>query len=70
MLTREGHFEAALQVMAYLKVRHNSHLPLDPTYPAVEREKFKKQDWTASYGDAEEAIPPNAPVPLGMEVEL
>ena len=67
---REGHFEAALHVMAYLKGKHNSRLPLDPSYPTIEREKFKKEDWTTFYGDVEEAIPPNAPVPLGMEVEL
>ena len=60
-----------IHVMSYLKVKHNSRLVLDPTYAPVEYKEFKlNQDWTQFYGDAEEALPPNAPEPLGKEVEL
>ena len=32
---REGHLEAALHVMGYLKQKHNSRLIFDPTYPDI-----------------------------------
>ena len=34
------------------------------------RSDSRIEDWTAFYGDVEEALPPNAPKPLGKEVEL
>ena len=44
--------------MSYLKVRHNSRICLDPTYPDIDHEKFDHDaNWTAFYGDVEEAIP-------------
>ena len=68
---REGHFEAALHIMAYLKVNHISRLALDPTYPDIDYETFKiGKDWTHFYGDVSEVIPPNAPDPLGKSVDL
>jgi hypothetical protein len=42
----------------------------DPTYPLIDLSKFKECDWKAFYGDATEAIPPNAPKPRGQEVDL
>ena len=68
---REGHFEAALQIMAYLKGKHNSRLALDPTYPDIDYETFKiDKYWTHFYGDVSEAITHNAPDPLGKSVYL
>ena len=32
---REGHLDAALHIMGYLKLIHNSRLILDPTYPPI-----------------------------------
>ena len=70
-MPRMGHLEAAVHVMSYLKIKHNSRLVLDPSYATIEYRKFKQdEDWTAFYGDVEEALPPNAPEPLGKEVEL
>ena len=37
---REGHFEAALHIMAYLKGKNNSRLALDPNYPDIDYETF------------------------------
>ena len=70
-MPREGRMEAALHIMSYLKHKHNSRLVLDPSYAVIDYGKFKKkEDWTEFYGDVEEDIPPNAPKPLGKEVEL
>ena len=56
--------------MAYLKGKHNSRHAPDPTYPDIEYKTFKiDKDWTHFYGDASEAIPPNAPDPLGKSVD-
>ena len=69
--SREGHFEAVLHIMDYLKGKHNSRLSLDPTYPDIDYETFKiDKDWTHFYGDVSEAIPPNTPDPLGKSVDL
>ena len=63
--------EAAIHVMSYLKVKHNSRLVLDPTYPAINYDEFKQdEDWTRFYQDAKEPMPPNVPKPFGKEVEL
>ena len=70
-MPRRGHFENALHIMAYLKVKHNSMLALDPTYPHVNIDKFNTNvEWRAFYGDVEEAVPPNAPKPLGKDITL
>jgi len=70
-MPREGHFDAALNVMAYLRQKHNSRLFLDPTYPAIDRASFNDgAEWKEFYGDVTEAIPPNAPKPRGKDVDL
>ena len=38
---REGHLEAALHVMGYMKHKHNSRLVFDPTYPFVDLNTFE-----------------------------
>ena len=69
-MPRMGHMAAAVHVMSYLKIKHNSRLVLDPTYAPINYDEFKQdEDWTTFYQDAKEAIPPNAPKPLGKEVE-
>ena len=70
-MPRRGHMEAALHVMSYLKGRHNSRLFLDPSYPFIDKSTFiDNADWTATYGDVSEALPCNAPKPLGKEVVM
>ena len=48
---REGHLEASLHVMGYLKQKHNTRLVFDPTYPAINMNDFPTYDWTEFYGD-------------------
>ena len=43
---------------------------MDPNYPPTNYDKFELQDWIAFYGDVQEAIPINAPVPRGKAVVI
>ncbi len=67
---REGHLEAAIHVMGYLCLKHNSRLVFDPTYPIINEDDFPQFDWTEFYGDVTEAIPTNMPMPLEKEVDI
>ncbi len=67
---RDGHLDAALHVVGYLKSHHNARLVLDPTYPEIDKSNFKYRDWGNFYGDVKEQLPPDAPKPLGKEVDL
>jgi hypothetical protein len=58
----------ALHIFAYLEKKHNARMVFDPTYPKVDMSAAPAHDWTDFYGDVVEAIPPNAPEPLGKEV--
>ena len=69
-LPREGHLDALIHVVGHLKLKYNSRLVFDPTYPEVDRSKFIKHDWVRFYGDATEPVPENAPEPRGKEVDL
>ena len=64
-LPREGHLEALLRVMGYMKAKHNARMIFDPTYPEIDYGDFKSHDWTNFYGDVKEPIPPNAPKAVG-----
>jgi hypothetical protein len=66
----EGHLENALHVMGYLRLKHNSRLIFDPTYPDIDQTAFPSFEWTEFNGDVEEAIPPDMPPPLGKDVDL
>jgi hypothetical protein len=67
---REGCLENALHVMGYLRLKHNSRLIFDPTYPGIDQTALPSFEWTEFYGDVEEAILPDMPPPLGKEVDL
>ena len=70
-MPREGHLVNALHIMSYLKIKHNSMLILDPTFPEIKYNDFKdREDWKAFYGDVEEALPPNAPEPRGKSITI
>lgn len=67
---RDGHLEAAIHLMGYLRLKHNTRLVFDPTYPDINLDSFPTYDWTEFYGDVTEAIPTDMPKPLGKEVDL
>ena len=60
-LSREGHLEEAVHVMAYFGQKYNSRLVYDSLYPEIDHSSFKECDWSKFYRDANEAIPMNAP---------
>jgi hypothetical protein len=68
-LLREGHLLTVLHVMGYLRLKHNSRLIFDPTYPIIDESCFPKHDWMEFHGDIHEAIPDDMPPPCGKEVE-
>jgi hypothetical protein len=47
----KGHLENALHVMGYLKLKHNSRLIFDPTYPDIDQNAFPTFEWTEFYGN-------------------
>ncbi len=69
-LLRQGHLEAALHVMSYLSLHHNSLLCMDSMYPMIDSTQFPMCDWTEFYGEVEEPIPHNAPKAIGKVVGL
>ena len=57
--------------MSYLKIKHNSRLVLDPSYPGIDMSEFRSnENWAPFYGDVQEAKPLNSHNPLGNEVTL
>jgi hypothetical protein len=69
-MPREGHLGAVFRMYSYLKTRPNARLIFDPTYADIDYVTFPQQNWSDFYGDAKEALPPNAPIPLGKPVEI
>ena len=67
-MPRKGHLEQVFHIFGYLKAHHNSRIVFDPTYPIIDEEMFPRKSWKQFYGDTEEAIPLNAPEPLGKEL--
>lgn len=57
-------------MFAYLKSQSNSRLIFDPMEPRMENSTFVECDWSDFYAGAVEAIPPNAPKPLGKGVTI
>ena len=45
-----GHLQTVFHIYAYLKKRHNSRLPLDPSHPEIDMRGFHQADWTDFYG--------------------
>ena len=70
-MPRQGHLVNALHIVSYLKIKHNSRLVLDPSYPGIDVSEFKSnENWAPFYGNGQEANPLNAPKPLGKDITL
>ena len=67
---REGNLEAVFHVLLYLQAKNNSRLALDPTYPEIYHNSFKKHKWVEFYGDIKEAIPTDMLDLRGKSVDL
>ncbi len=69
-LPHEGHMDAALHIMAYLGLHHNSCLCMDLTYPSINNDQFPVMDWKEFFGEVTKPIQLNASKPLGKPVDV
>ena len=69
-MTCEGNIESVFCTYDYLEICHNAKLVLDPSYATMYMDWFEYHYWKPFYGQAKEAIPPDAPAARGKEVEL
>ncbi len=67
---QEGHLDAALHAMGYLRLKYNSQLIVDPIYPHIDDSTFPHHNREEFYGNVQEAILTNASPPLRKEVDL
>jgi len=68
---REGYFECTLNMMGYLKFKHNSCLYFDPPYQEIYFDSFNNgTEWREFYGDITEPIPDNVPDRRDRPVDL
>lgn len=66
-LPRRGHLDQLYHIFSYLGKHHNAEMVFDPTYPAIDESKFKREDWSSTMYEYEkgEELPPNMPEPRG-----
>ena len=69
-MPRKGYLDNVFHIFAYLKIKHNSRMVFDPSYPDIDMNDFKECDWKDFYKTAKEAIPGNAPEPRGKDIDL
>ena len=67
---REGHLDALMHIFGFLRINHNSRMAYNPSYPTIDMNVFKPNDWKSFYGNVKESIPSNAPEPRGKDVDL
>lgn len=65
---RRGHLEQVFHIFAYLKEHERSTMVFDDTVPDLCGSNFVKCDWLEFYPEAREAMPSDAPEPLGKSV--
>ena len=65
---RIGHLHAVLQIFAYLNSHDRSRLVFD--VKEFDHKAARVADWSGYYPHVKEAIPPNAPKPLGKEMQM
>lgn len=65
---RVGHLEQVFHIFAFVKAHDRSRLVLYDAELTIDDAKFVKVNWAGYYPDAAEAIPTNAPEPLGNAV--
>jgi hypothetical protein len=67
---REGHLEQVFHIFGNSKKATKKRIAFDPDCPPIDESRIKRYDWTDSYRDWEELIPPNTPEPLGKPVSI
>ena len=69
-MPRQGHLEAALHIMGYLKLKHNSRLAFSLSYLNIDHSNLLECDLINFYEGAVEAIPCTASLPRVEKVDL
>ena len=74
-MPRTGHLNQALHIIKYLDIHSSSTITFDPQEyfisPEIKREaEQRSQSMSSLYLDAKEIIPPNAPEPRGVPVQI
>ncbi len=67
---RIGLLLTVLHVMGYLKLKRNTRLVFDPTYPKIDMTMLSKKTWKEFDGNIQEATPDNMPKALGKPVDI
>ena len=67
---RIGHMEQVYHIFGYLKKHPKRKLYMDPDHPNIKEGRFKKFEWEDFYWGAEEPIPINVPIALGLAIAL
>ena len=53
-MTRKGYLVNTLHIISYLKIKHNSRMVLDPSYPGIDTSDFKSnENWAPFYGNVQ-----------------
>ena len=69
-ITKRGTSRGSASHLRLSQKKHNSRICFDPNYPDIDKKAFKKCDWKSFYGDAKEAISPNATGSKGKYVKM
>ena len=69
-LPKEGKLEVFLNIVSYLRVKHNSRLYLDPTYPEIDYASCNRHKWVDFYCKVKESIPLNIPESRVKDVDF
>ena len=67
---REGHRLAVLHLYGWLRKHPKFKIVMDDGYVVYPDGDYPEYDWLEFYGDIKEPLPPNAPEPLGREVQM
>ena len=55
------------RIFAYLKIKDNTEMVFEPSYPDIGVDKFEKHDWSETiYGCGPEDLPPNMTKSRGL----
>jgi hypothetical protein len=65
-----GHLGTSYNIYGYLKQHNRSTMVFDDASIEWKDTDFPKNNWQDFYRDAKESIPPNAPEPCGMPVQI
>jgi len=70
MQPRQGHLDQLFHIFGYLKRNKRATIVFDESYVEWDEGSFEEHDWTDFYKGVQEKVPPNAPSPRGLPVQI